>query len=980
MNSLAHIINILGYGHSDMLFYQKDIISGNRIKQYINPQMYRIVKELNPDAVFCADNKPFIAFFEINSIKNKRILYSKIWNMQIPIVFIIYEDKIEIYNGYSLDAKTQELLYVASFDYDKLNEDCEFSYWKISHSCFWDKYDNEFRTPRIDNVMLENIKCIMELLNKSSCAPFSVILVLRLIFIRFLIDRGIDLDYPGFSCSIKASQTTFLQILQAKDELYKLIHHLKNKFNGNLFELYYDNNNICEKDLLTEQSLQQLYQFMSGELKMNNGQYSLFPLYDFNIIPIELISNIYERFLGDNKRKEDSAFYTPPYLVDYILSHTIRPFLAQNQSCKVLDPSCGSGIFLVQALRLIIEKNMSQNYINDNEKLISLVEDNIFGIDKNPEAIDVAIFSIYVTLLDYKDPKTLKNFKLPTLKESNFIEADFFDDKIKEKFTTVKFDFIIGNPPWGRMNTGLHIDYCKKKGYKNQNNEIARSFVYRTKDLSHGKTKCCLIVTSKIFYNMKSSAADFRKWLLVKTRILKFIELSAVREMIFKNARGPAAVVFYTFSDDKEANLQNDITHIVLMPNLFFKLFNIIVIEKNNYKYIAQKLLYKDDWAWKTVVFGSSKDYFLIKKMKSKYKSLQNYIKENNFISGTGIQTDGTTNDASHLQGRKLIDSRKGVESFKINLQYSQIFDKNSIHRIRDERLFIAPFVLIKKGFNTKNYKLRAAFSNESFLYKDAITGIAGDDEETLLSITGLINSSLYSYFNLMLGASAGIEREQSFPTEIMQYPALIDKGIAEKSKQIMDYMQDADLEYNNKDIEEKLLELDNYILGCFNLDDCNSIKYILDVQIPMLSGKLSYDYVTDNQLIDYAEVISNYFDMILLTSGQFISLTFYNNLINNYAAIEFKIANTKPESRYTFINNTNFEQLKTMDLFSKLMLHKINDKFYQVKDVIYFEESSFYILKSNEAKKWHKAIAELDLSEIIDYILTKEEGSRLKA
>jgi hypothetical protein len=47
--------------------------------------------------------------------------------------------------------------------------------------------------------------------------------------------------------------------------------------------------------------------------QLTKGQLSLFPLYDFNIIPVELISNIYERFLGDEKQQEDKAFYTPPY-------------------------------------------------------------------------------------------------------------------------------------------------------------------------------------------------------------------------------------------------------------------------------------------------------------------------------------------------------------------------------------------------------------------------------------------------------------------------------------------------------------------------------------------------------------------------------------------------------------------------------------------------------------------------------------------
>ncbi|HBI6603045.1 TPA: SAM-dependent DNA methyltransferase [Listeria monocytogenes] len=660
MNSVSQIIKLLGYEHSDLLFYQKDIIAGDKIKQYISSQMYRVIKELNPNAIFCADNKPFIAFFETDGNTDKKLLFKKIWNTQIPVVFLIYEEKIEIFNGCSLNTKTNELLFVDDLTYEKLNENSEFSFWNITHSNFWNKYKSKFSAPKIDSIMLENIKCITQLLKKSSCADFAITIVLRLIFIRFLIDRGVDLDYQNFGGSINESQEAFLKTLESKEELYKLFKHLKNKFNGNLFEIYYNKSNKSEKELLEEQSLQQLYDLMSGELEVKTGQLSLFPLYDFNIIPIELISNIYERFLGNKKQKEDSAFYTPPYLVDYILNQTIKPYLTQHQSCTVLDPACGSGIFLVETLRSIIEaNNIYQPYMNDNQKLISLIKNNIFGIDKNPEAINVAIFSIYVTLLDYKDPKTLKDFKLPLLRDSNFFVSDFFDDKVKECLVSTKFDFIIGNPPWGRMDTGLHIDYCKQHNYQQQNNEIARSFIYRTKDFCHERTKCCLIVTSKIFYNMQLPAVNFRKWLLANSKIMKFIELSAVRELIFQKARGPASVIFYSFSNDTEGNLQNDINHIVLMPNLFFKLFNIIVVEKNNYKHITQKLLYNDDWAWKTVAFGSIKDYLLVKQLKDNYKSLKEYIKENSFIYGTGIQTSDGTKDTSHLLDKKLIDSKK---------------------------------------------------------------------------------------------------------------------------------------------------------------------------------------------------------------------------------------------------------------------------------------------------------------------------------
>ncbi|HGI3131123.1 TPA: N-6 DNA methylase [Streptococcus agalactiae] len=80
---------------------------------------------------------------------------------------------------------------------------------------------------------------------------------------------------------------------------------------------------------------------------MNDGQLSLFALYDFNIIPVELISNIYEILLGREARAKDNAFYTPNFLVEYILDKTTLGFLKEHNKYTILDPACGFRVIIV---------------------------------------------------------------------------------------------------------------------------------------------------------------------------------------------------------------------------------------------------------------------------------------------------------------------------------------------------------------------------------------------------------------------------------------------------------------------------------------------------------------------------------------------------------------------------------------------------------------------------------------------------------
>lgn len=414
------------------------------------------------------------------------------------------------------------------------------------------------------------------------------------------------------------------------------------------------------------------------------------------------------------------------------------------------------------------------------------------------------------------------------------------------------------------------------------------------------------------------------------------------------------------------------------MPNIFFELFNIIVVEKSNYKHVSQKLLIENDWAWKIIVFGNVKDYLLIKQLKNNYSNLKDCIKEYDLISGNGLQALDGDKDASHLFGKKLIDSKEGVEAFKVDLNYSTIFTKEKIHRIRDKRIFKPPYVLIKKGFNMQTYKLKAAYSEEEFLYRDAITGIVGQNKNVLLSLLGLINSSLFAYLNLMLGTSTGIEREQSFQKGILKFPVVIDNGIAEKTNQIMKEMQNSDFMRFNDDgyIQEMINELDNYVLKCFNLEHNNSIDYILNVQIPLLTGNLGYEIVSEKQLIEYASIITDYFNKILTPNEQFVSVKIYKKLMSHYSAIEFSITDIQPTNKVSVVDVADGEDVAKLNLFSKFMLTKVNDMFYHMKDIINFEESSFYILKTDESRHWHKAIAELDLSDILDSILSQEEES----
>ena len=108
----------------------------------------------------------------------------------------------------------------------------------------------------------------------------------------------------------------------------------------------------------------------------------------------------------------------------------------------------------------------SINGSNNISNYKDIDSEKIKSIDKDLNAVQVAIFSIYLTLLDYLDPPAIAEFKFPCLINENFFESDFFNEETEFNilFKDIKFDFIVGNPPWKGGGIGdLGSKYLKNR-------------------------------------------------------------------------------------------------------------------------------------------------------------------------------------------------------------------------------------------------------------------------------------------------------------------------------------------------------------------------------------------------------------------------------------------------------------------------------------------------------------------------------------
>lgn len=971
---LNEIITRLGYAASPFLTYKSE--NYNSVSVMLPSHIRKLLNELSPFAAYIVDNMPFVLFFSESSNQDEqRVINRKIWNAQIPVVIFCGTSDIKIFNGCTLEQKTHFLVEAERISVSELNEISPFSLWEISDPNFWEKHSQKFSGKKLDDVLLENLAYLTDKLKNDYNIHFATKLVLRLIFIRYLIDRGVELDYHGFSSDVEASRSALLDLLNDSDTLYELFAHLKEKFNGNLFEP--DNESV---DCLPTEALKEIRDFLSANISTQSKQLSLFPLYDFNLIPVELISNIYEILLGKEDQRKDNAFYTPKYLVDYILDRTIDKHIRQKESCKILDPSCGSGIFLVDSYRRMVESKLNGKlYTDDDELLCNTLKNNIFGIDLNKGAIDVAIFSLYLAMLDYKNPKTLKQFSLPDLRGSNLLECDFFDEAALTILQNKPFDFLIGNPPWGNKS-GKHMDYCREHEYLPymQNNDTCRAFILRSKDFCNESSTCCLVLHSKMLYMQKKTSKRFRNYLLTNTKIKSLVELSSVRELVFKNADAPAVILTYNFSDENQE--KNRFEHISMKKNAFFHLFNIIVVEKNDIKNVQQKMLVENDWAWKTLVYGLTGDVDVIFRLKSSFETLKESIEQQEppMLKSTGVKyNDGDMKDASHLLGRPLLNSENSIDHFVLFEDNVSLFAKEKIDRPRKEMLFHAPYCLVKAGLDMEDYTMRSVYSEIDFVFTETIYAIKGtlSQKAFLLNVTGLINSKLYSYFNLMVGSSLGIEREKRQIGEILSFPFVFSEALVKQVEKIHEIKMQKEFFVASEDIGDEIYILNQMIFDAFGLSNNEFVDYALRIQIPQLTGKNDSNAKRKATIHDYeiyAKYFYTYFSEVFTSVEQYIQLQVYPSIVKYYSAVEVLILDEKPAKWLEIVEDTNDKQ---KIIFANLSAHKTNELFYSTKDVLYFEENSFYIIKPNYYKNWHPAIARLDLMEATDQILSEDIG-----
>jgi adenine-specific DNA-methyltransferase len=622
-------------------------------------------------------------------------------------------------------------------------------------------------------------------------------------------NKNLDEDEINFAVQQTIDRIIFLRIAEdRKVEPYgNLKHTLQGDHYKNLFELFQKadekyNSGIFDfnKDKISER------------LKIDNkvikniitDLYYPSP-YAFDAMPVEILGTAYEQFLGKviritpahhakieekpEVRKAGGVYYTPQYVVDYIVKNTVGKLIDDKtpkeiSKIKIVDPACGSGSFLLGAYQYLLDFHKdyysengkpskgkkdnpltSEGNLNTAEKKRILLN-NIFGVDIDVNAVEVTKLSLLLKCMEGETEASinhqLKMFHeriLPDLDNNiksgnSLIDTDFYDGQIDfggekkikpfswqkafpEIFKQDGFDIVIGNPPWGADFNDESLSYLRER-----NREIIvrmidsfMYFIYRSFKLLKPNGNFGMILPDVLFYQTDNS--KLREYILNNTSIEALLNLGNV----FENVTRPSCIII--FSNAKPSK-SNKITTVEL-TNFKREKKHTELYNKENYDSVLQTAL--KEIPNFLFVTKDSKHFSIINKIKSgRVKNLSDFVDEDGIQRGvspdlkeaflvTAEQAKKSKLEKKYL--RNVLTGGKQVKRFHINYPDLQLIytkrndDFKSIPNICS---FINQFKSkitcreVKEGKHSL-YALHRAREEKIFTKSEKLVGVITEDE-----------------------------------------------------------------------------------------------------------------------------------------------------------------------------------------------------------------------------------------------------------
>lgn len=648
-----------------------------------------------------------------------------------------------------------------------------------------------------------------ELIDHYKLNPLDVLSFLgRALFFRFLWDRKIILqnELDSICPGTDSHEGCFKNVVNS----VATCQWLDQTFNGDLLPFSEDYISIFENaDRQTNGKL-----FLHLQAILKGWEYAGISAFqtvidwgdlDFAHIPIGVLSQVYENFskIWDSQQRElTSAYYTPKNIARYLVDDAFEG-LSNKKEARILDPSCGAGIFLVLVFRKLVAARWEHDGKRPNTKTIqAILYHQLCGFDVSESALRLSALSLYITAIELngtpRPPKSLKfpkplqdivlhNHRKPEERDTK----DFVSGSLRSDISTGFdgcFDIVIGNPPWSRLRkdnpefTELTRHILKSRGlkdlaktYKNPDKNPDLPFLWKSIQWAKPDGIIAMVLPGRIFLKQTKPGIEAFNAILKGVEITGILNGSNLSDssvwpgmnqpfMLFfaRNQIPPENHSFYFVTPHFERHL-NDKGRLRIDYQSAYPVSITKVIEN-------PRLL-------KTLAIGTILDQELIEKIhRLDWPTVKSHWESQNLYTGLGFNLSPKLKqyDASFMQGLPIF-SRPEDNSFSVDLPFGEKFTNPTAHMPRKIELYTPPLLIIPesagKSLTTpKSWIVKTPVAFSKSYYGFSASGSEQSDLE--IAVLHLItHSDLFRYYVLITSSRVAAERRTFLKESIDNFP-----------------------------------------------------------------------------------------------------------------------------------------------------------------------------------------------------------------
>lgn len=601
---------------------------------------------------------------------------------------------------------------------------------------------------------------------------------------------------------------------------------------------------------------------------------------NFAHIPIGVLSQVYENFskIWDSQQREQtSAYYTPKNIARYLVDDAFEG-LTDKKNARILDPSCGAGIFLVLTFRKLVAARWEHDGKRPDTKAIqSILYNQLCGFDVSESALRLAALSLYITAIELNEsPRPPKSLRFPEPLQGivlhnhrqteeqatkGFVLGSLRPDFIRD-FNS-HFDLIIGNPPWTRLKgddedakkeikahnvafTKLTRQILIDRGlediaqtYRNPDNNPDLPFLWKSTQWAKPGGIIAMALPGRIFLKQTGSGTQAFNAILQGIEITGILNGSNLSDsavwpgmnqpfmLFFARNRVPAADHYFHFVTPHFERHLNDKGR--------------LRIDYQSAQPVAAAEVVKDSRLLKTLAMGTALDVEVVRKLDDlEWPTVKSYWNPPDLYSGLGYNLSPKLRQYDALFMRNLPDFIPPANgAFLVDVSLLPKFKNSKAHMPRRIELYTPPLLIVPQSPGASSISAKSYLLHETTVFSQSYYGFSAhglSDVSPISFLHLLTHSELFRYYVLVTCSRMGAERRTMTKSDLENFPFpsidLLSKRQRQRAVNLSGQLETAP--------KKPWKEINGFIFDLYGLDEYDQqvVKNTLEVAEPFKEAK----------------------------------------------------------------------------------------------------------------------------------------------